>query len=552
MTLETALLVALGLLSTLLSILLFARIRSDKRRVTGIQGMSLQEFSDFLTTNSIDGNILSIAGKVSEVLKSVCGCERLIFLRKQRGMLEMNYYYGLTGFSRPDFRAKFTPELAGLLRTTFLPQPVSSIQSVLPQPLFSRLTEFQFDRFFPIFWRDNLYGVYFLKSNSKTSDVSFEVMVASLAHSLSAAYHVRWQEARLEKMHQRQAASEAVKLTVARPRGVPNQILKLVRHRNTEAIVPRIVDVLQHELGVQRIAYFASSKDDAALPIQFKTGIAERLDSPPRQIFNSAAHDLGSAGVRSLDLLVAAYPEARPWVEQLRAAGFRYIAGFPLSGRRPGLLALDAVRQPGELTHRLASLIGPAQEMFENAHSFEQLEELSYTDNLTGLSNQRYFRKRLVEEVNRARRYRRDLALIIFDLDDLKGINDLHGHLAGDAMIRRLGPILKSSIRTIDIIARYGGDEFCVIMPEADSPTCLQFMQRLRTKIAESAFSLDDPPAEIRCTISLGGAIFPLHADTDQKLIFAADMALLKAKARGRNQYLLYSPETMVGTGPDH
>ncbi len=551
MTLETAMLVALGLLCALLSILLFTRVRSEKRRLAAIQGMSLQEFSDFLTTNSRDGNILSIAGKVSEVLKTGCGCERIIFLRKQRGMLEMNYYYGMTAFNRPDFRAKYTPELAELLRKTYLPQSVAAINGALPPLLTSRLREFQFDRFFPIFWRDNLYGVYFLKSNPTTSGIAFEVMVGNLAHSLSAAYHVRWQESRLEKLHQRQATVETVKPETVRPRGVPGQILKLVRHRSTESIVPRIVEVLHKELGVQRIAYFVSPKSDHDQPLSFKSGTTDHLDLPERGLFNSATHDLGSAGVRSLDLLAAAYPDAKPWVEQLRSSGFRYVAGFPLSGRRHGLLALDSMRQPGELTARLASLIGPAQEMFENAHSFEQLEELSYTDNLTGLSNQRYFRKRLVEEVNRARRYQRNLALIIFDLDDLKGVNDRHGHLAGDSLIRRFGLILRGSIRAIDIIARYGGDEFCVIMPEADSETCLQFMQRLRTKIAESTFKLDDPPTEIRCTISLGGAIFPLHADSDEKLIFAADMALLKAKGKGRNQHLIYSPETMIGTASD-
>jgi diguanylate cyclase (GGDEF)-like protein len=551
MTLETALLIALGLLCALLSVLLVLRIRSEKRQGATLQGMSLQEFSDFLISNSVDGKILTIAGKVSEVLKTTCACERIIFLRKQRGMLEMNYYFGMTAFSRTEFRAKYTPELAAQLKKSFLPQAIPSLSGVLPTDIYARLVSFEIDRYFPIFWRDNLYGVYFLKSNPKTDDVSFGMMVAGLAHSLSAAYHVRWQETRLEKLLQRQSTTESSKGNGPKVIVQQSHILKLVRHRNTETLVPRIVDAVQRDLGMQRSAYFTETKDDAPHAIAHRNGAVDKLEVPPRAVFRATLQQITPGAIKSLESLASAQPDAKPWFDSLRESGFRYLANVPLKTRRQGLLALDDERPVIELGRRMQSLLGQAQEMFENAHSFEQLEELSYTDNLTGLSNQRYFRKRLAEEVHRARRYQRNLALIMFDLDDLKGINDAHGHLAGDAVIGRFGPILKNSIRTIDIIARYGGDEFCVIMPEADAPTCLQFMQRLRMKLDETVFSLDDPPAEIRCTISLGGAIFPLHADTDQKLIFAADMALLKAKARGRNQSLLYSPETMIGTSRD-
>jgi diguanylate cyclase (GGDEF)-like protein len=177
--------------------------------------------------------------------------------------------------------------------------------------------------------------------------------------------------------------------------------------------------------------------------------------------------------------------------------------------------------------------------LIENAESFERVEELSYTDNLTQLSNQRYFLKRLSEEIDRAKRYNRSLALIIFDLDELKSINDNYGHLAGDAVLKRLGQILKRSIRAIDIIARYGGDEFCVIMPEADRATCRRFMERLREKISGANFSVDDSGGEYRCTISQGGAVFPEHGERVEELIRSADQALLTAKGRGRDQAVL-------------
>jgi diguanylate cyclase (GGDEF)-like protein len=177
-----------------------------------------------------------------------------------------------------------------------------------------------------------------------------------------------------------------------------------------------------------------------------------------------------------------------------------------------------------------------------NAESFEEMESLSFTDSLTGLSNQRYFKKRLDEEIDRARRHNRSLALVVFDMDELKAINDQYGHMAGDAVIARMGPILRTSIRAIDIIARYGGDEFCVVMPEADAPTCTRFMKRLQNRISETKFMISGDKREIYCTVSQGGAVFPIHADSGGGLFQAADLALLGAKAQGRNQYVLYNP----------
>jgi diguanylate cyclase (GGDEF)-like protein len=236
----------------------------------------------------------------------------------------------------------------------------------------------------------------------------------------------------------------------------------------------------------------------------------------------------------------------------MRQLGFKSVARFLLNEGRRAFVLLDGSQKSPDVSNRLVELESSAQALIANAEMMAQMQELSFTDGLTGLSNQRYFRKRLKEEIDRARRYNRSLALIIFDLDDLKRVNDSYGHLAGDEVIRRLGPILRGSIRAIDIVARYGGDEFCVIMPEADDAICVRFMERLNLRLSGYRFQLPGISTEISCTISLGGAIFPTQAANDDELIFAADMALLQAKSSGRNRFLLFSPAiaTPGGTLP--
>ncbi len=178
--------------------------------------------------------------------------------------------------------------------------------------------------------------------------------------------------------------------------------------------------------------------------------------------------------------------------------------------------------------------------VLENLSNFEKIERLSYTDEMTGLHNYRYFYKRLQEEMLRAQRFDRRLALAIFDVDGFKVFNDTYGHQSGDFLLEQLGALLTKSVRSIDIVSRYGGEEFCIIMPESDVADCINFMERLRVIILNEEFKDKFSSECHRITVSLGGAIYPNDAQRIDRLIYCADMALLQAKGTGKNKSFMF------------
>jgi diguanylate cyclase (GGDEF)-like protein len=158
------------------------------------------------------------------------------------------------------------------------------------------------------------------------------------------------------------------------------------------------------------------------------------------------------------------------------------------------------------------------------------MEVLSVTDSLTGLYNRRAFEEKLEGEFERARRYNLPLSLLMLDADNFKNVNDTLGHCAGDDLLRSIARMLKENARANDVTARYGGDEFAVILPNTDSKVAFHLAERLRWAAKE----LYHYPHQV--TISVGvSALSPDMAD-QSGLVIAADNALYDAKRKGRNQ----------------
>lgn len=180
-------------------------------------------------------------------------------------------------------------------------------------------------------------------------------------------------------------------------------------------------------------------------------------------------------------------------------------------------------------------IAGFASVAIENA----RLYEMATLDRKTGLYNHGYFQNRLVEEMERAERYKTDLTLMILDLDHFKQVNDTHGHMKGDEVLIQIAHTLKEQIRIYDIAARFGGEEFMVILPETDVKSALIVAERIRKSIQKLNFK--STKGKFSVTSSIGIASFSHAANvTEDVFIEHSDQALYHAKENGRNKVVLY------------
>ncbi|PIX34225.1 MAG: hypothetical protein COZ07_03895 [Candidatus Infernicultor aquiphilus] len=187
----------------------------------------------------------------------------------------------------------------------------------------------------------------------------------------------------------------------------------------------------------------------------------------------------------------------------------------------------------------LSAFANQAAIAIQNAQLHQEIKSLSITDGLTDLYNFRYLQERLEEETKRAQRFRRPLALIMADIDHFKEFNDTYGHPEGNKVLKVLANILKANVREIDIVGRYGGEEFIIILPEADREEAQKIAERIRIKVEEYNFKneedhLNNPNRKI--TTSLGVTSCFQGSISPQNLIYKVDQALYQAKRKGRNR----------------
>jgi len=218
-----------------------------------------------------------------------------------------------------------------------------------------------------------------------------------------------------------------------------------------------------------------------------------------------------------------------------------------ISGRKVGVLNITDKTGGGtynEVDLSLLEIIGPqvalALERAEWQERATEFQLMSITDSLTGLPNRRYLEERLAEELNRSKRYDYPMSFLMIDIDDFKAYNDKNGHQAGDVALQITAHCLKGALRAADVASRYGGEEFCILLPQTAMAEAGVIADRIRHRVATTTFPHGKSQTLGYVTISVGVSTFTKNIETSENIIAAADRALYQAKSLGKDRVEFY------------
>jgi two-component system, cell cycle response regulator len=274
-------------------------------------------------------------------------------------------------------------------------------------------------------------------------------------------------------------------------------------------------------------------------------GIGSALLGDPRTLEERAAsvREGVAASPVVVDILARLARRAVERGETVRSAQPVPAIAVPLRGGNRLVGALAMAREAGApaiddaSAHAVEALAEPAGVAVVNSLDHEETRRLSVTDALTGAGNFRHLSTTLAREVERATRFNRPLSVVMLDLDHFKTVNDTHGHVFGDAVLREFARRLQDCLREVDTVARYGGEEFTVVLPETGSDGAGAVAARIVQAIRSQPFTVGALSAEV--TVSAGVASFPDHGRTASEILRAADSALYVAKSAGRDRWCL-------------
>lgn len=311
----------------------------------------------------------------------------------------------------------------------------------------------------------------------------------------------------------------------------------------------RIMEVLRDVIGCEGMALLLyhpgmeelELRKTAGLDLNLLQGTAVRLDSP---LIGRAAR---SQELFYLPNLAVDYPKLG-YVGNTSLPGSMVCAPMVVKKRLAGVLNLykSGIHGFTEVELKLVQAVAnQAAIAVENARLYEKTRNLSNTDELTGLANRRYFHEIMKREMAQARRYASRFSLIMADVDHFKLYNDTCGHLVGDLALKSIAQILLQNTRGIDLVARFGGEEFVILLPKTDRRGALAAAEKLRQCVAEAVFAQPLGNSGGGLTLSLGVAEFPVDGKEMYELLDRADRALYRAKELGRNRAVSWSEEIL-------
>ena len=374
----------------------------------------------------------------------------------------------------------------------------------------------------PLMVRDEVVGV--LDCQSDRID-HFDPETIDLLTLFSNQASIALQNARLYSLEQQRARQLQAINAIAQQ---TTAVLDL------EELLSRVCQLIQEAFRVSHVSLFLREDQDLVLRAHHGT-LTPRIPQGGRFPANNEpwASILGSSQTTTESDL-----QQTTTLKFFAESASRMRIPLVSFGQTLGVLALDSnlpdAFRDGDL-QSLESVADICATAIQNAHYVERVKQLAYLDGLTGIFNRRFFELRIMEEIERARRYGTGMAVIMADIDQFKRLNDEFGHVLGDEVLRQASSLFNQQLRKIDVVCRYGGEEFGILLTQTNAQHAMIIAEKLRRIVAGWQF----PGVPRTVTISAGAAAFPEHGITRDELVRTADSALYAAKQAGRNRVCL-------------
>ncbi len=304
-----------------------------------------------------------------------------------------------------------------------------------------------------------------------------------------------------------------------------------------EQVIDEVLEIAHRVLRYQHFSILLLNEEKDVFLLKGKIEFGEKLKytDPPRIPLSGIT---GSVLKEGKGVRIYEVKDDSRYIPGLEGAHSEMAVPMISHGKTIGVLNAESkkVGAFSEQDHKVFSILaGSAAMALENARLHQKMEDLTIIDELTGIYNYRYFVRKLEGELKRGRRYHQSLSLLMIDIDWFKKYNDTYGHLFGNLILKDLAVVIKGCIRDVDILVRYGGEEFVVILPQTSKEDARNIGERIRSKVEKTLFQDKEKKIKASLTVSLGVATYPENGVEPEELIKKVDQALYLAKGQGKN-----------------
>lgn len=305
-----------------------------------------------------------------------------------------------------------------------------------------------------------------------------------------------------------------------------------------------LVRIVSDELGFEEFAILILDANSEALEVRACHGFPDdSIKTVKFRLGEGISGIVAQTGKRQLIRDTAKDPRYLHYKGQHQTDGSFLCLPLKVKGQVLGIFNLFRPKRNGFSAHEirlLSAIANQAAVAIENAMLFNNARQLSVTDELTGVANRRHFKNMLELEKKRTQRFGKPMSILMADIDHFKKYNDSYGHLQGDVVLKRVAAILQNNIREVDLIARFGGEEFIVLLTNINGEKALEVAEKLREKVFLENFPGEEVLPNGKLTISVGCACAPDDTEDMDELENLADIALYEAKRTGKNRVVRY------------